>query len=141
MMQRIGFAALTMMIALLPAIALWSIWLTMLALSPAEEPPAPPTAVKTPNPSQAPAAYLGPAEVLVYADPFFAGTILWWLIFCAAFLGGYTIVSTAIVRFRSAGVTPLVFRPSVLLLGSLLLGAFFVVAPWLFALCRLAMRA
>jgi hypothetical protein len=60
--------------AVLPSIALWQILVAVIRREAARPAPA------TPNPAKAPASWLGPAEVLVYADPCFAGTIHLWLL-------------------------------------------------------------
>jgi hypothetical protein len=61
-----------------------------------------PAPAGSPNPAKAPAWNFGLAEVLVYADPYFAGTIHLWLLPGAALL--------ALVCLWAAGV-PVLTKP------------------------------
>ena len=92
---------------------------------------APAAVSEIPNPAKVPASMLGPADVLVYADPWFAGAIMWWLSLGGA--GMVILLSVAILA--PAGERP-ARSVAVWMVWSFLLGAIFAV-PWVYGLFRL----
>ena len=123
MTRRVSFGFLVLVVTLLPVHAAW-----LLIVAMASTPEAASTPVHTPNPAQAPASALGLIEALVYAEPFFAGTILIWL---AVWLP--VLVSFSILAACAAGPRR---RPSMLAAAAFLLGTAFA-APWIFGLYRI----
>jgi len=72
MTWRIAFGILVLLAAFAPMLAAWAL---MLAVVPAFDPQM--TTVATPNPTHV--SLLGPIDLLVFAGPWFAGTIAFWL--------------------------------------------------------------
>ena len=123
MTRRIAFGCLVLVVALLPMVAAW---LMMIAMIPSPE--AETTPVATPNPAMAPASALSAVEILVYADPWFAGTISIWLAVWLPVLVSYSIFATCADARRR--------RASMLAVASFLLGTAFA-APWICGLYRI----
>jgi hypothetical protein len=76
---------------------------------------------------------LGLTDVLVYADPFFAGTIYYWLVPGVAVLVGMVLWAVGVPvlgRKISGGQKPGLFKVAV---ASLSVGTFLAL-PWLYAL-------
>ena len=71
---RLGRCLISCLAFALPSCALWG-----LMLSYAASPGDPTVQSKIPSPAKAPAWMVGPSDVLVYADPSFAGTAWLWL--------------------------------------------------------------
>jgi hypothetical protein len=89
----------------------------------------PASSVKTPNPSKAPAHFLGPAEWLVHRDPWFAG--VFGAIFypwCAVYVG--TIAAAAALKPAS-----LSRRPALLFVVALVIGTA-LATPWMYFAVR-----
>ena len=94
---------------------------------------------RIPNPSKAPVSMLGSADVLVHADPWFAGTIGYWIVVCS------TVAAALIVAALCVPAPPserAIRRRSLRIwgVGSLLLGLLFA-APWFYGLFRLLTRS
>ena len=123
MTQRIAFGCLVFVVALFPVVAAW---LLMIAMIPSPE--AETTPVATPNPSKAPASALSAVEILVYADPWFAGTISIWLVAWLPVLVAYSILAACTPERRR--------RPALKVAASFMLGTAFA-APWFFGLYRI----
>ena len=93
-----------------------------------------PNRVATPNPSKAPWYFMGPAELVVYADPWFAGTFAFWYYPWLVGLAGY-VCAVGVwwpVKSPSSGRSPLL---SLAMLSSLL-GLIFA-APWFYGLIKI----
>jgi hypothetical protein len=90
-----------------------------------------------PNPEKAPAWMLGPIDVLIYVDPWFAGTIVFWLLPGAVILAGLMLWTTGMLGLRkgraNSPACPPVFR--ILLISSIV--GLFLALPWLYAITRL----
>jgi hypothetical protein len=89
----------------------------------------PASSVKTPSPSKAPVHFPGPAEWLVYRDPWFAG--VFGVIFypwCAVYAG--TIAAAAALKPAS-----LSRRPALLFVVTLAIGSA-LATPWLYVAAR-----
>ncbi len=89
-----------------------------------------------PNPARAPVWMLGPAAVLVYVDPYFAGTLYLWLAPGAVLLVGIVLWAAGLPVLRKemslAPACPSITR---LVLVSTAMGLF-LAAPWIYALVR-----
>ncbi len=99
--------------------------------------PEPPSSIRTPNPSKAPVYFLGPQELLVYADPWLAGVAKFWL-------GPWMILfgaSLLVIALRWPRELGLDHRPGQksLALYSVLAGAVFA-GPWWYALMVMISR-
>jgi hypothetical protein len=88
----------------------------------------------SPNPTRAPASMLGLGEVLVYADPYLAGTFYLWVvpgIALFALLVLWAMGAPVLIKKRYAGPSePGLLKVAV---ASLAIGAFLAM-PWLYAL-------
>jgi hypothetical protein len=129
MFRRVTFAGLVLVLELLPATAAF---LVLRGVVLAETAEAAATSVATPNPSRPPAEFLGPLELLVFVEPWFAGTLVFWLAPWLAILLAYPLAAAALVRFSASSIPR---RPVLLPAIALLLGAAFAI-PWVYALCR-----
>ena len=126
MMRRFGFGMFVGFAALAPTVVAWML---MLVLAPSAAPQA--TPVATPNPASPPPSWLSSLELLAYADPWFAGTIFFWLILWLPILFVYLVVSVAVLRPPGADSVSPFRRPLPLLTFSLFLGTVFAV-PWFY---------
>ena len=110
-------------LAALPTFVLW------LVMQPLVRSPV--TVVDSPNPSKAPAAFLSPFEVLVYAEPWYAGVGTWWLVLGAALITIVTIaaVVSAVKEQGEKAVAAVAFLAGVLF-----------AAPWIHGLFHLLTR-
>jgi hypothetical protein len=92
---------------------------------------------QAPNPAKAPMRMFGPVEALAYIDPWFAGTIIFWLYPCALFVCGYTIWASGVLALRKDAKAPLrIICVARLALISIILGLFPSI-PWLYAVSRI----
>jgi hypothetical protein len=94
----------------------------------------------TPNPTPAPAIFLGPNEALVHFDPWFAGTIIfWWLFWVPVIL--FWSLAAAYLSFpgNSKPESNVLRRLIVVVLLSAVLGVIFS-SPWLYALAKASDR-
>lgn len=115
-------------------------WAILMALVNARVAAQKPTA-PTPNPAIPPGALLDPHSALVYAEPWFAGTIgIWWLlgllVFGAVTLIVVTLIAVALPRRTKGEGDALPLRPRALYFLSLLLGCIFA-APWIYGIIRM----
>ena len=120
MTRRILTGCLVLAVTLLPMVASW---LLMIGMASSPEPKS--TPVATPNPPPAPAPALGPVEVVVYAEPSFAGIMVFWLVAWLPVLATYSILA-ACAPARRRG-------PTRLATAAFLLGTAFA-APWIYGL-------
>src|SRR5216684_5389248 len=58
-----------------------------------------------PNPSKAPTWMFDPLDALVYVDPWFAGTIIFWIVPGVFFLVGLVLWSAGVLLFRRDATT------------------------------------
>ncbi len=80
---------------------------------------------------------LGPADLLVAVDPWFAGTLVFWIVPWLLVIVGFTILATAIVQpTHSKDHFLRIRRPSTLLAISLVLGIVLAL-PWIYGVIRL----
>ena len=115
----------TLLVALLPVLIVYGAILIGLILFDRR----PETSIgKTPNPAKAPVTFLGPVDVLTYAHPWFAGTILSWLIPGFAAM----LVLAAMAAIIQATDSNSLLPSYGWIAGSLLLGAIFAL-PWVYA--------
>jgi len=132
---RLARALTSALAMLLPACTLWALMLPN-ASSPGDAA----DGARIPNPAKAPVSMLGPADVLVYADPGFAGTIGYWMVICGTaavlmVLAAACVPNPPTSYWSARGRTLAVWG-----LCSLLLGFVFA-APWFYGLFRLMTRA
>lgn len=90
---------------------------------------------RTPNPRPAPWFFLGPIELLVYLEPWFAGTIVIWLILWVPALAIFVV--GVLLKWPSQRPEPNSRGLPSLALLSVLMGLAFA-APWIYALVRYA---
>lgn len=89
----------------------------------------PASSVKTPNPSKAPIYFLGPMEMLVHFDPWFAGVFgVLFYPWCAVYAG-------AIAAAAALKPASLSRRPALLFVVALAIGAA-LASPWLYFAAR-----
>jgi hypothetical protein len=88
----------------------------------------PPSSIKTPNPSYAPAHFIGPIEAVVYVNPYWAALGRLW------FVPGWIAAAAALAwtALRTPGPAPVA---AVSLSAGLLLAA-----PWIYAIAHLLAR-
>lgn len=125
-------ALVALLTACLPVVLLWLQLVTLIDRHDAERPPPP----NSPNPTKAPASSLGIAEVLVYADPSFAGAILFWVLPGAALLvglGPWAAGVPVLANTSSAGWPPPGFLK---VTGAALAVGSFLALPWVYAVIR-----
>jgi hypothetical protein len=91
----------------------------------------------TPNPSPAPWYFLGPAELLTYLDPWFAGTIAFWIYPWLAILVAFLVWS--VVWLPAAGSRAQGKQRKLPVVSSLTLGCVFA-APWWYALAKILLH-
>ena len=82
-----------------------------------------------PNPAKAPVSMLGPIEVLVYADPWFAGVAWVWVIACGITLAILIATALCLPLSRQSAGSSMIFWG----LGSLLVGLV-IASPWMYGL-------
>ena len=126
-MRRFSFGILIFVTALAP---LHVAWLLMLVVMSSREVPA--TTSATPNPAAASSSSLGLVEAMVAIDPWFAGTIIFWLIPLLSAVTVFSVIAAALVCPSASRVR----RWSTLLAMSVFLGMV-LAAPWFFGLYRL----
>ena len=127
---RIARGVIALAGSLLPLCVLWRLMLSHTAIS-----DGPGAESRITGPAKASVSLVGPADVLVYADPWFAGTVQWWMMLCCAAAALLVLVAVCVpVRSRS-GWSLVVWG-----LVSLLLGLVFA-APWLYGFFRMIVRA
>jgi hypothetical protein len=91
---------------------------------------------KAPNPAKAPTWMLDPVDALVYVDPWFAGTVIFWIIPGLFILVGLVLWAASVLVFRrDATSSPRCLSVAKLLLTSAAVGLFLAI-PWLYALSR-----
>ena len=133
MLLRIVFSITWLGLALGPMLAAA---LAMQMIASGEKLPAAPTA--TPNPQSVSPASLGPLEILAYADPWWAGVGLFWLV------GGLILISLAVVLavvfVDVKAIRPTLRGPVVISLAMFMLGLFFA-TPWFYGIYCLLVRA
>jgi len=86
---------------------------------------------RTPNPAKAPWYSMGPGDLLVGLDPWFAGTLLVWLVSWCGALSAY-VIGVAMCWPTGSTTTRAIGR---LIILSVVLGLLFA-APWYYALVR-----
>jgi hypothetical protein len=90
----------------------------------------------SPNPQKAPAYDLDPAGLLVYLDPWFAGTITFWLYFWSVLLTLFVLVIVLMPVQRKADSGSASARRFVMIgIVSVVIGCAFA-GPWIYALLR-----
>lgn len=133
-MRRTWFGVFVLTFALAPML---STWVLMLGIWRSLD--APPTPVATPNPSSSP-GLLGPLEILAFADPWFAGTIAFWLIPWLMVLVLFAIAAAAAVNGDRQQQVSWWRRPAALIAFSFFLGQLFA-CPWYYGVYQLAARS
>lgn len=124
MLQRSRNAAITALGLLLPLALSWIVLVYTHQHFESSTPD-----VKTPNPAMIPARYLGPADWLVFYDPWFAGVFgAIYYPWCAVYLGA--IGATAALRPASLSRRPRLLFVAALAIGSVL------ASPWLYLAAR-----
>ena len=132
MRRRISCGAIVLLFAFVPVLLSC---VTIHALLPGDD--SRPSASATPNPAKVPAQMLGPADLLVAVDPWFAGTLVFWIVPWLLVIVGFTILATAIVQpTHSKDQFLRIRRPSTLLAISLVLGIVLAL-PWIYGVIRL----
>jgi len=91
MLPRLAYGLLVLATAFLPLLVACGV-IAVTLYEPADSSPA--VGPITPNPSKAPVYLLGPADLLVAVDPWYAGTLLFWLVPWLGVLLGLAIVAT-----------------------------------------------
>lgn len=129
MLSRIASGIATFLLAMVPMLICHTALVTHWSQKEANEPA---LGVKTPNPAQAPTVLLSPTELLVSTDPWFAGTMIFWLWPGVFALSGLAIA--AAVAVKPAAVEPMSKwrRPRSWLGIALLSGCVFAM-PWFYA--------
>jgi hypothetical protein len=134
MRRRCVFALSAFLISWLPVILTYS--LTVALVSSRRFASGPST---TPNPAPWP-FLLGPNEVLVYIEPWFAGTILfWWLFWVPAILLWSLATAYLGSPINSKPASNVLRRLIIVVSLSALLGVIFA-SPWLYALAKVSAR-
>ena len=90
-----------------------------------------------PNPERAPAWLLGPIDVLVYVDPWFAGTIVFWLLPGAVILAGLLLWATGMLGSRKPGADSRACRLVLRVLPISVAVGLLLALPWLYSITRL----
>jgi hypothetical protein len=122
--------------SVLPILVIWLLTLTVIKFRERGAP-----VETTPNPSKAPVWFLGPAEVLVYANPSFSGTMYIWLVLAAVPLIGLLVWAIGILGYVTTEHPrkPLL-RLRIVAGASLVLGICLSI-PWLYAFAQTISRA
>jgi hypothetical protein len=133
--RRLQYGFMALVGALLPSLISWGVMLAVYfsrvnSLS----------QIQAPNPTKAPWYFMGPIELLVYFDPWFSGTIIFWLYLWGAILVGFALLSVLLLPPRDQdGLMSSISRWHSFAFLSLMVGCVFA-APWLYTLVRFVLQ-
>lgn len=134
--RRAGWGLAIVGAGLAPLLLLWGAMLLILAAREADAPPP----GRIPSPAKMPVYLLGPFDVVVYTDPWFAGTIRFWF---APWLGLVVLCGILGMIFveprRQGAPRPATGRSGTWLLAGLILGLV-LAGPWVYGVFRLLSR-